>query len=219
MAVKTLPGVIKIDAQGVSTFNASLFGNALTYAKVVEEAGIGVDANNAAITANFWYRRGSGVIGLPIWSITNATRDFLEVGIEGQIHFKEGGRYLIRASAPARASSGTGIDQHRVILGYRPDPGNNASARAYFGSVEDCEDSVQTRSFVEALIDVSHPTTVANRPYIFLSHAAANSGGAGNFGLASGISAVPPGLPATFTMREVYAEITILKVQEDTEGL
>lgn len=211
VAAKTVGGAIEIDKDGVVKLAASIFGNAITYARVLERAAAGVHGGNAA--GGVWRRRGSGADGIAPWTIDNATRDFLELGANGQIYFKESGKYLVNASAPARGA----VDQHKVVLGYVPNPGDTSTARAYIGTSEDCDTNVQTYSKVEALIDVTLPNDeVASRPYMFLAHHPKTNQATDGYGLASNILTAPTPF-STLPIHEVYADISILKVQETTD--
>lgn len=206
-AAKKLTGVVSIDEQGVTTLAASLFGNALTYARIVEKTG-----NNQAAGASVtgWNRRGTG--NSPPWQIVNATRDFLETS-QGVIYFKESGKYLIQGSSPTYGTNG-----HKTVIIYAPNPTGitDSTLRAYFGTEENGAGTTMTRSYFECLLDVTvSPNAVQQqRPFIILSHWVQTGVLINGLGIGSNVTQPPPAPFVTMTVETIFADMHIMKVQD-----
>lgn len=212
LAMKTISGALTIDKDGIAKISSGLAGNVVTFARIAERAAAGTHGGTSVSAS--WNLRGSAP-SQP-WAFISTTRDFLDI-VGERIFFKEGGKYWVSVAAPIRSNAG-GLGLHKVALVYFPDPGNINSPIVHYGLSTDGLVNTTSNSNLQCVLEVDDSKT-ANlpRPWFYVTHWVGAASGQVTVGLGTAVAitsppiAVSPPLP---NPPELYAEVTILRIQE-----
>lgn len=203
-APKSLSGALTIDKNGLVRISQGLAGNTVSFVRIAEQASTG---SNGGSSVNGWNTRGGGAAHP--WAVIHATRQFVEV-IQERITFLEPGKYWVAVTSPMR-----GAVNSKVALIYFPNPGVLSLPEVYYGLSADSTANVTTNSTLEAVLNVSEEQTrLSPKPFFYITHY--SSAAIANVGLGQPTSATVPitVTPAIPTPPELYAQVTILRIQE-----